>query len=248
MNPATYGDAIAEIYDELFGDVSQATVETLATLAGPNGRALELGIGTGRVALPLAAKGVEVHGIDASSRMISKLRAKPGGERIPITVDDFARVGRVPGGPFDLVYCVFNTFFALLTQEDQLRCVEGVSAILSSNGVFVLELFVPDLTRFSKYQPALVGNVREDVVHIEASRHDPLTQRVTSRLIRIFDGRLRTYPIDIRYAWPSELALMARIAGLELKERWSSWDRQPFGAGASTHVSVYQRRTSAAEM
>src|SRR5689334_21974445 len=143
MDAATYGDKIAEIYDELFTDVPQAEIETLASLAGANGRALELGIGTGRVALLLAAKGIEVHGIDASSLMISKLRAKAGGENIPVTMDDLAKVGNLKGGPFDLVYCVFNTFFALLTQEDQLKYFQGASSILATDGVFVLEEFVP---------------------------------------------------------------------------------------------------------
>jgi SAM-dependent methyltransferase len=244
MNPATYGNTIADIYDELFRDVPPAAIETLAALAGANGRALELGIGTGRIALPLAAMGVQIHGIDASPLMVSKLRAKVGGERIPVTMDDFGNVGRIEGGPFDLVYCVFNTFFSLLTQDDQVRCMRGVSEILSDRGVFVLELFVPDLGRFMKYQPALVGNLDESTVNIEASRHDAITQRVSSRLVRIRDGQVRIYPIEIRYAWPSELDLMARLAGLELKDRWSSWDRKPFGSGAGIHVSVYRRRSS----
>jgi len=244
MDAATYGDKIADIYDELFRDVPQAEIETLASLAGTNGRALELGIGTGRVALPLAAKGVEVHGIDASSLMIRKLREKADGERIPVTLDDFANVGSVQGGPFNLVYCVFNTFFGLLAQEDQVRCFKGVSSILAKGGVFVLEVFVPDLTRFTTHQPILVaGGLNEDEVQMEASRHDITTQRVSSRTVRIKDGHpVRVYPIEIRYAWPSELDLMARLAGMELKDRWSGWDRRPFHPGAGMYVAVYQRQ------
>ena len=243
MNPATYGDKIADVYDELYGDVSPAAIETLASLAGTNGRALELGIGTGRLALPLAAKGIEVHGIDSSLLMTKKLQEKQGGEQIPVTVDDFANVGSVQGGPFDLVFCAFNTFFALLTQEDQLRCFKGVSSILARKGVFVVELFVPDLSRFTKHQPALVGALDEDEVQIEASRHESITQRVSSRLVRISQGHVRVYPIEIRYAWPSELDLMARLAGMQLRSRWSSWDRQPFGPGSGMHVSVYQHES-----
>ena len=242
MDPAAYGDKVAEIYDELCRDVSQAAIETLASLAGPNGRALELGIGTGRMALPLAAKGIEVHGIDASSLMISKLRQKPGGERILVTTEDFANVGSVKGGPFNLVFCVFNTFFALLTQEDQVNCFKGVSSLLTQHGVFLLEAFVPDVTRFTTHQPVLLGGFKEDEVQMEASRHDINTQRVSSRLIRIRDGQVRIYPIEIRYAWPSELDLMARLEGMELKERWSSWDRRRFGPGSGMHISVYQRQ------
>src|SRR5262245_43043747 len=119
MNPGTYGEKIAEVYDELYRDVSPAAIEMLASLAGAHGRALELGIGTGRIAIPLAGMGIEIHGIDASPSMISKLRGKPGGDGIPVTVDDFANVGNIQGGPYDLVFSVFNTFFCLLTQDDQ---------------------------------------------------------------------------------------------------------------------------------
>jgi len=246
MNPATYGDRIADVYDELYGDVPPAAVETLATLAGTNGRCLELGIGTGRLALPLAARGLAIHGIDASPLMTKKLREKAGGDRIPVTLGDFADVGSVKGGPFDLVFCAFNTLFALLTQDDQVRCFKGVASVLSRKGVFVVEAFVPDPSRFAKHQPALVGDVGDvdEDVEIEASRHDGVAQRVSSRLVRIRQGHVRVCPVEIRYAWPAELDLMARLAGLQLANRWSGWDRQPFGAGSVAHVSVYQRESS----
>jgi SAM-dependent methyltransferase len=241
MDVAKYGDTIGEVYDELYSDVSPSAIETLVSLTGTNGRALELGIGTGRVALPLSARGVEVHGIDSSRVMTEKLREKQGGERIAVTVDDFTNVGSIKGGPFDLVFCAFNTFFALLEQEDQVKCFRGVASVLAPEAVFVLELFVPDLSRFSKHQPALVGDIEENDLQIEASRHDTVTQRVSSRLVRIRDGNVKVYPVEIRYVWPSELDLMARLAGMELKSRWSGWDRQPFGADSGMHVSVYQR-------
>ena len=240
MNSATYGDRIADVYDELHSDASPAAIETLASLAGTNGRALELGIGTGRVAFPLARKGIEVHGIDASGLMVEKLRQKPDGKQIPVTVDDFVNVGDVRGGPFNLVYCVFNTFFLLLTQEAQVKCFNGVASILTATGVFAVELFVPDLGRFAKYQPTLVGTLNEDELQIEASRHDGLTQRVSSRKVRIINGQVQVYPVEIRYAWPSELDLMARLAGLTLTNRWSSWERTPFGSGSGMHISTYQ--------
>jgi ubiquinone/menaquinone biosynthesis C-methylase UbiE len=242
MNPATYGDKIADVYDELYGDAPHAVIETLASLAGAKARGLELGIGTGRLALPLASKGIEVHGIDSSHLMLEKLREKPGGGQIPVTVDDFANVDRVPGGPFSLVYCAFNTFFALLTQEDQLKCFRGVSSVLSREGVFAIEAFVPDLGRFPNPQPALVGSLDGDDVEIEASHHDSVKQRVSSRLVRIKQGKVHVYPIEIRYAWPSELDLMAQLAGMHLASRWSGWDRQPFRADSASHVSLYQRK------
>ena len=244
MNPANYGDKIADVYDEVYGDVSPAAIETLASLAGTNGRALELGIGTGRMALPLTAKGIEVHGIDASPAMVGRLRGKPRGNQIPVTVDDFVNVGSIPGGPFDLVFCVFNSFFALLTQEDQLKCFEGVSSILAPKGLFALELFVPDLSRFERHQPALISAIGEDDSQIEASHHETVTQRVSSRIVRIRDGKVRVFPIEIRYVWPSELDLMARLAGMQLANRWSNWDRKPFKAGSGMHVSVYQPESS----
>jgi hypothetical protein len=147
MHPATYGDTIADVDDELYGDVSPVAIETLATLAGTNGRALGLGVGNGRLALPLRAKGVQVHGIDASRAMIKRVRGKQGGDQIPVTVDDFVNVGSVPGGPFDcdLVFYGFNTFFALPTQVDQLTCFKGVASIVTHAGTFVLAPFLPDL-------------------------------------------------------------------------------------------------------
>jgi SAM-dependent methyltransferase len=240
MNAATYGDNIAEVYDELFADVSPAAIDTLLTLAGTHGRVLELGIGTGRLAIPLVARGLEVHGVDASLAMTHKLRQKQYGDRIPVTIGDFADVGQIQGGPFDLVFCVFNTFFSLLTQEDQLKCFKGVSEILTPSGLFLLEAFVPDLSRFTKYQPALVGALGEDTLNLEASRHEITTQRVSSRLVRISAGRIHVYPIEIRYAWPSELDLMARLAGMDRTSRWSGWDQKFFGPGSVTHISAYR--------
>jgi SAM-dependent methyltransferase len=237
---STYGDRIADVYDQwvaLPTDENEA-VDFLAPLAG-TGIALELGIGTGRVALPLAARGVEVHGLDASEAMVAKLRAKPGGADIPVTMGDFAEVRAE--GPFSLVFSVFNTFFGLLTQEDQVRCFQEVSRKLSPEGAFVLQLFVPDPTRFIRGQRTETMQAEPDHVHIAVARHDPLEQRVRSQHVLISERGVKLYPVRLRYAWPSELDLMARLAGLRLRERWSGWKRQPFTEESTTHISVYGR-------
>lgn len=247
-DPANYGDRIADLYDELYAGMSSAEAESalLAELAQPGNRALELGIGTGRIALPLAARGVEVHGVDASRAMVDRLRAKPGGDRLPVTVANFGDVDAVMGGPFSLVYCVFNTFFALLTHEDQVRCFQGVAARLGPTGRFVLEAFVPDMTRFSQGQAWRVLDVdaasSSPSVTLEASRHDPVAQRVDSNQVILREAGIRMIPIQIRYAYPAELDLMARVAGLRLADRWSGWRKQPFGRSSNVHVSVYVPR------
>lgn len=241
--PATYGERIAEIYDELYGSrfeaETAAAVEFLAGLAGP-GPALELGIGTGRVALPLAARGIPVHGIDASPAMVARLRAKPGGDRIPVTIGDFAEVG--VDGQFRLIYVVFNTFFALLTQADQVRCFQNVARRLTDDGCFVIEAFVPDPARFDRGQRVEAVDVEPDRIHLHVARHDPVTQQVTGTHILLTESGIRLFPVKVRYAWPAELDLMARLVGLRLKERWGSWGREPFTARSAFHISVYSRR------
>lgn len=237
---STYGDRIAEVYDELYGGMFdvEATVALLAELAG-GGPALELGIGTGRVALPLAARGVPVHGIDASEAMVARLRAKPGGTAIPVTMGDFADVP--VEGVFSLVFVVFNTFFGLLTQDDQVRCFQHVGRRLTPDGVFVLECFVPDPTRFVRGQSVSATRVEIDRVVMDVAQHDPLNQRVMSQHVHITAQGIRLYPVHLRYAWPSELDLMARLAGLRLRHRWGGWRREPFTAASDRHISVYAR-------
>jgi SAM-dependent methyltransferase len=239
---ATYGDHIAPVYDEWEGvpaDSDQA-VAFLAERAG-GGPVLELGIGTGRIALPLAARGLEVHGIDASERMVERLRVKPGGAAIPVAVGDFADVEVLQPGSFALVLVVFNTFFALLSQDDQVRCFAGVAARLAPGGAFVLEAFVPDPGRFQHGQHAGTRALAMDRVHLEASMHDPVEQQVRSQHVVLDERGIRLFPVQLRYAWPSELDLMARLAGLRLAERWAGWRGEPFGAGSPRHVSVYRR-------
>jgi hypothetical protein len=237
--PETYGERIAEVYDTWYGlpDDASDTVAFLLDVAG-TGPALELAIGTGRIALPLAAAGAEVHGIDASEGMVARLREKPGGADVPVTMGDFADVG--VEGRFGLVFVVFNTFFALLSQEDQVRCVRNVAAHLTEDGAFVLEAFVPDLGRFDRGQRVQATHVGVDEVKLDVSMHDAEAQRVDSMHVLIGPEGIRRFPVSIRYAWPAELDLMARLARLRLRERWGGWRREPL-KGAGKHVSVYER-------
>jgi SAM-dependent methyltransferase len=239
---STYGERIAGVYDEWFGlptDTDQA-VEFLAGLAG-DGPVLELGIGTGRIAVPLVERGIEVHGVDASEAMVARLREKPGGDGVSVSMGDFADVGDLVEGAFSLVYVVFNTFFGLLAQDDQVRCFQGVAQHLAANGAFLMQAFVPDVTRFDRGQRVEAMDVGTDIVHVEASRYDPATQRVTSQHIVVEEGRTRLFPVTLRYAYPSELDLMARLAGLWLRERWGGWDRRAFDSSSQQHVSVWER-------
>jgi SAM-dependent methyltransferase len=237
---ATYGDRMAEVYDGWFAVPSdtQDTVGFLSDLAG-TGSVLELGIGTGRVALPLVQRGFEVHGIDASEAMVEKLRGKNGGGSVPVSIGDFAELDIE--GEFSLVYVVFNTFFALPAQEDQVRCFSNVAQRLQEGGVFVIEAFVPDMTRWDQDQRVETLHLGDDSVVLAAARHDPLEQRVASNHLVVSEAGIEMYPVRLRYAWPSELDLMARLAGLRLRERWGGWRREPFTASSVKHVSVYER-------
>ena len=236
---ATYGDTHAEIYDNWYASYEPALVETLAELAR-GGPALELGIGTGRVALPLQASGVEVHGIDASPAMVAKLRSKPGGDTMPIRIGNFADVAI--DGQFNLIYVVINTFFSLLSQEEQVRCFRNVSQHLTEKGIFVLEVFVPNMSFLSAGQHVRVSGITTDRVSLHVSLHDLLEQRVKGQQIIITAAGVQLYPVEIRYAWPSELDLMAELAGLELRHRWSSWRREPVTNRSKNHISVYGRK------
>lgn len=240
---STYGERVADIFDDLYGKYENvdAMAEFLAPFA-KQGRALELGIGTGRAALPLAALGVDVNGIDASPAMVAKMRAKPGGEKIPVTLGDFADVP--VHGLFDLIYVVFNTFFALQTQEAQVKCFQAVAQHLRDGGVFVLENFVPDLTRFDRGQRTETISVGVNQVRIDAAIHDVVSQRCYIQHIRIEENAVRMYPVQLRYAWPCEMDLMARLAGLELRNRYGGWQNEPFSSTSLKHLSVYGRENS----
>ena len=237
-DPADYGERIAGVYDELYGsfaDTDQA-VAVIVDLAH-GGRVLELGIGTGRIALPLRAAGIDVHGIDASPAMVAGLRAKPGGEAIPVTMGDFRDVP--VDGRFGVVFLAFNTMFALVSQDDQVRCFQAVAEHLDDGGVFILEAFVPDMTRWQNHQATQTQRIEEGRVVLETSRHDPVSQQIESYLSLLGEDGTRMFPLRIRYAWPAELDLMARLAGLRLRDRWGGWDRRPFDSSSAKHVSVY---------
>jgi SAM-dependent methyltransferase len=238
--PETYGDRIAEVYDAMTETMPDPVdcVDRLAELAGP-GPALELGIGTGRVALPLAARGVEVHGIDVSAAMVERLRAKPGGQAIPVTLGDFAELA--VEGSYRLVYVVFNTFFSLLTQDDQVRCFAAVAGHLAPGGAFVLELFVPDPTMHPGGQSVRTRHLGLDGARLDLALHDPMAQRVDFHNVLLTAGGIKVLPGAVRYAWPSELDLMARLAGLRLRERWGGWRREPYTASTQgLYVAVYE--------
>ncbi|MGZ5213416.1 MAG: class I SAM-dependent DNA methyltransferase [Actinomycetota bacterium] len=245
--PSTYGDRIADVYDEIYpevpssGDVS-TTVDFLSSLAGSE-PALELGIGTGRVAIPLAAAGVKVHGIDASSAMVDRMRAKPGGDAIPVTIGDFRDFSLEMA--FSVIYVPFNTFFGLLTQDDQVACFRAVARHLAPGGVFVMEAFVPDVARFDRGQRVSAIRVEPDEVSLDVSIYDPTVQVNDTQHVVIREDGIRLYPVRIRFAFVPELDLMARLAGLRLRERWADWERTPFSSGSEKHISVWERAPDA---
>jgi SAM-dependent methyltransferase len=239
--PSTsFGEEVAAIYDELStrGDET-ATVAFLGQLA-QGGPALELAIGTGRIALPLAARGVVVDGIDISTAMVAKLRAKPGGDQLSVTIGDFADVP-VPG-TYRLIYVVFNTLFNLLTQDDQVRCFENVATHLTDDGSFVVEAGPPNwLYRLSRDQHVDAEAIEIAEVRLDVLRHDPVTQMLWESHVFLSPEGIRMWPVVQRYAWNSELDLMARMAGLRLEERWAGWNREPFNSTSTNCISVYKR-------
>ncbi|HEY1277799.1 MAG TPA: class I SAM-dependent methyltransferase [Thermoleophilaceae bacterium] len=229
----------AEQYDRHARGDEEDAVAFLAELAGA-GPALELAIGTGRIGLPLAARGVAVEGIDLSPDMVAQLRRKPGGGDIPVTIGDFSEVP--VSGSYRLVYIVFNTFFNLLHQEEQVRCFENVAAHLSDDGAFVIEARVPaHIHALPANQYVHAEEVGVDEVWLDVAKYDPVTQRLEETHVRLGAGGVGLFPIVTRYCYPSELDLMARIAGLRLRERWGGWNREPFDARSELAVSVYGR-------
>lgn len=233
---STYGDRIADIYDDHYSAYDPAMIDLLCGLAG-NGPVLELGIGTGRAALPLVECGVSVMGIDASEAMVAKMRAKPDGDQIDVHIGSFAEFDF--DRKFQLAFVVINTFYTLLSQDEQVACFQSVSRHLAPGGYFVIEAFVPDVARFIDGQTTRVTEVTTDTVRMDVSRHDPLSQQITSQHVFLSKAGTRLYPVKIRYAWPSELDLMAKLAGLSLKHRWSSWTKDAFTQESGKHISVY---------
>jgi SAM-dependent methyltransferase len=235
-----FGERVAARYDEdaeIFDPaVVDPVVDFLAGIAG-GGAALELGIGTGRIALPLARRGIRVHGIDLSEQMVARLRAKPGSEEIAVTIGDFATT-RVEG-TFSVAYLVFNTIMNLTTQDEQVACFRNVAAHLEPGGCFVIEVGVPDLRRLPPgeiFRPFTVSPTR-----LGFDEYDVAAQGLVSHHYRVADGGLEAHSVPFRYVWPSELDLMARLAGMRLRGRFGGWTREPFTSESTGHVSVWEK-------
>ena len=240
-----FDERIAARYDEgamFTPTVVDPAVRFLADLAG-DGAALELGIGTGRIALPLSRRGVRVHGIDLSPAMVAKLRTKPGADKIGVTIGDFATT-RV-GGTFRLAYLVYNTIMNLTTQDEQVECFRNVAAHLDVGGCFVIEVGVPGLQRLAPGVTVRAFTVSP--TRLGFDEYDVAAQGLVSHHYRVVDGQLEVFSAPFRYVWPSELDLMARLAGMTLRERWSDWDRAPFTSDSTTHVSVWERQAERRE-
>jgi SAM-dependent methyltransferase len=238
-----FGERVAARYDES-SDVFEpgavdAAAGVLAELAG-GGRALELGVGTGRIALPLAGRGVEVHGIDLSRAMVARLRAKPGGDAIGVTIGDFATTQ--VEGTFSLAYLVFNTIMNVTTQAAQVACFRNVAAHLEPGGCFVIEVRVPDLRRLPAGQDTVPWHVGPDRWVFYS--YDVATQAMRGHYVEFADGRGEYRSIPFRYVWPAELDLMAQLAGLRLRERWDGWTREPFASESRQHVSIWEKPAS----
>ncbi len=240
-NDGYFDERIAVRYDESSAEMSDPAavdpvIDLLVELAG-SGRALELGIGTGRVALPLAQRGVPVHGIELSKAMVARLRSKPGGEDVGVTIGDFATT--TVEGWFSVAYLVYNTIMNLTTQAAQVACFRNVAGHLEPGGCFVIEVGVPDLQRLPPGETFRVFHASDTRWGFD--EYDVATQGLTSHHFETVDGRIERHSVPFRYAWPSELDLMAQLAGMRLRERWSGWNREPFTSDSRTHVSVWEK-------
>jgi len=230
---ARYDESSAEMFDPA---VIDPVVDLLVEIAG-SGSALELGIGTGRIALPLAQRGVPVHGIELSKAMAARLHAKPGGEEIGVTIGDFATTS--VAGTFSVAYLVFNTIMNLTTQPAQVACFRNVAAHLEPGGCFVIEVGIPALLQLLPGETILANYVSQTSWGFD--EYDVARQGLISHHFSVVDGKLERNSIPFRYAWPSELDLMAELAGMRLRERWSGWKREPFTSESRKHVSVWEK-------
>ena len=236
-----FDERVAATYDESTEAMSspeavEPVVDFLVGLAG-SGRALELGIGTGRIGIPLAQRGVPVHGIELSKAMAARLRAKPGGDEIGVTIGDFATTP--VEGKFSLAYLVFNTIMNLITQEAQVACFRNVAAHLEPGGCFVIEVVVPGLQRLAPGQTIQDFHVGETRWGLD--EYDVVTQGLKSHYFTFVDGGVEHSSLPFRYAWPPELDLMAQLAGMRLRERWAGWKREAFTSESRQHVSVWDK-------
>jgi SAM-dependent methyltransferase len=237
---STYGDRFADVYDDWYADVTDvdACVALVADLAaaGPVGPLLELGVGSGRLAVPLAGRGLEVHGLDASTAMLEALAAKPGGDRVVAIRGDMATP---PAGPWSIVLVAFNTFFNLATEGDQRRCLAAVAGVLAPGGRLVLEAFVPADHGPDTESAVTPRQISADEVVLSISRHDRAAQTITGSHVHVTEAGTRLRPWHLRYATPAQLDAMAADAGLVLVDRWAGWREEPFDETSNVHVSVY---------
>ena len=229
-------DRIADVYDANLGGAWKVDHTVLQDLAS-TGRALELGVGTGRIALPLAQRGVGVHGIELSTAMTARMRAKPGGDGIDVTIGDFATT--TVGGSFAVAYLVFNTIMNLTTQDAQIACFCNVAAHLQPGGRFVIEVALPDLQRLPSGETVRPFRVSE--TRLGFDEYNVAEQGLTSHHFQLVDGRWERFSVPFRYVWPSELDLMAELAGMRLRERWSGWKREPFTSDSRSLVAVWEK-------
>ncbi|MDG4804808.1 class I SAM-dependent methyltransferase [Micromonospora sp. WMMD980] len=236
-DPGHFGRLWAATYDSPGNPDPAPAVDFLAPLAD-GGPVLELAVGTGRVALPLAARGLTVEGVEASPEMVAKLRAKPGGEYLPVTIGDMADVP--VSGPYRLVLLVFNTLFNLVDAERQAACFRNVARVLAPGGAFVIEAFVPDPADFDRDEQVQVREVTEDSATIRMHRYDRAAQTFLRQTITFDAGGVHLQPFAMRYAWPEQIDEMAERAGLRLADRYADWDRTPFDAESRAHISVYR--------
>ena len=238
-DPGHFGRLWADRYDDPGGNPDPTpAVDFLAPL-GAGGRVLELAIGTGRVALPLAARGLTVEGVEGSPEMVARLRAKPGGADLPVVVGDMADVPVT--GPFRMAFLVFNTLFNLVDAGRQADCFAGVARVLEPGGAFVIEAFVPDPADFDRDEQLQVRSVTEDEVTMRIHRYDRAAQTFLRQTLSFRDGSVRLEPFAMRYLWPEQIDELAERAGLRLAERYADWEREPFTATSRTHISVYRR-------
>jgi SAM-dependent methyltransferase len=239
FDAAAYGRSAAHDYDELYAELDPSTAaETLADLAD-GGPVVEFGIGTGRLALPLARRGLVIHGIDGSPEMAALLQRKPGGEDIPVVIGDFSEV--TVGNDFGLVILAFNTIYALPSQEAQVACFRNAARHLRPGGRFVIEAWVPDLGAFRNGTAVRPVQIHDRHVELEVARLHSAEQMMSTTKVHISDGGIRLIPANHRYAWPSELDLMARLAGMRLAYRWEDWKRTQFHDASTAHISVWEK-------
>lgn len=241
---SSYGEVLADVYDDLYSEAPQNAIDYICSILNKEDKVLELGIGTGRFAIPLALRGVDIFGVDASPSMLEKLKEKKVGSDIPVELDDFATLYKVEDNKYQLVFCNFSSFFLLPTQDLQIQSFQNTAKKLVKGGQFILETFFPDTSRYGKDQPIYVNEFREDnEVIFETNQHNSIDQTIRCRFVRLSNDKVSIIPVELRYAWPAELDLMASSAGMELEHRWAGWDQSEFQPSSFKYISVFKKIT-----